>query len=126
GRTALAQLAMPNGRLPQIGDTKRGPLAKDLGDQVDFVRTQGEAGTAPTETAVAYDRGYVVSRSGWGERRPLAQESHMLVRFGDDLLSHSHQDRGSVHLYSRGMPWLVFSGCVCFQTRYSTVDRFST
>src|SRR5699024_1755598 len=124
GRTALAQLAMPNGRLPQIGDTKRGPLAKDLGDHVDFVRTQGETGTAPTETAVAYDRGYVVSRSGWGERRPPAQESHMLVRFGDDLLSHSHQDRGSVHLYSRGRPWLVDSGFFSYQTGDPTRNHF--
>lgn len=124
GGTALAQLAMPNGRLPQIGDTKRSPLSKDLGAHVDFVATQGKIGTAPTETAVAYERGYVVSRSGWGENRPLAQESHMILRFGDDVLSHSHQDRGSVHLYTRGRPWLVDSGYYSYQTGDPTRNHF--
>src|SRR5690625_3025166 len=74
----------------QIGDTKRSPLSRELGARVDFVATQGKAGSAPAETAVAYDRGYVVSRSGWGEERPLAQESHMILRFGDDEIGRAH------------------------------------
>lgn len=124
GRTALAHMVLPNGTLPQIGDTNRLPVSKGLGSHVDFVATQGEEGEAPEGTAVAYDRGYIVSRSGWGTTRPLADESHMLVRFGHDVLSHSHQDRGSVHLYTRGRSWLTDSGFYSYQTGDLTRTHF--
>lgn len=124
GRTALAQMVLPNGILPQIGDTKRVPVSSGLGEQVEYVKTQGVHGKPPAATAVLYDRGYIVSRSGWGEGRPLNQESHMIVRFGHDVLSHSHHDRGSVHLYSRGRTWLTDSGFYSYQTGDSTRQHF--
>jgi len=124
GRSALAHLVLPDGTLSQIGDTKRAPVSRGLGPNVDFVATQGEQGSAPRGTAVAYERGYVVSRSGWGEERPLADESHMIVRFGHDVRSHSHQDRGSVHLYSRGRSWLTDSGFFSYQTGDPTRTYF--
>ncbi len=124
GRAALAQLVLPDGTLSQIGDTKRVPVSRGLGPEVEYVATQGAEGTPPRETAVAFDRGYVVSRSGWGTDRPLADESHMIVRFGHDVLSHSHQDRGSVHLYTRGRPWLTDSGFFSYQTGDSTRTYF--
>lgn len=124
GRTTLAQLVMPNGRLPQIGDTKRTPVSRGLGPHVDFVATHGKEGVAPLETAVAYERGYVVSRSGWGDSRPAAEETHILLRHGVDVQAHSHQDRGSMHLYSRGRPWLVDSGFYSYQTGDFTRNHF--
>lgn len=124
GRTALAQMVLPNGMLPQIGDTKRVAVSRGLGPHVEYVATQGKDGEAPTETAVAYERGYVVSRSGWGQERPLAAESHMILRFGHDVLSHSHQDRGGVHIYSRGRPWLSDSGYYSYQTGDATRNHF--
>lgn len=124
GREALAHMALPNGKMPQIGDTKRGPVGRDLGPQMEFVATRGEEGEPPPDTAVAFERGYVVSRSGWGEQRPLSQESHMILRFGDDVRAHSHQDRGSVHLYARGRSWLTDSGFFSYQTGDATRNHF--
>lgn len=124
GGTALAHMVMPNGRLPQIGDTKRTPVSRGLSPHVEFLATQGERGSAPPETAVAFQRGYVVSRSGWGEKRAIDQESHMILRFGHDVLSHSHHDRGSLHLYSRGRPWLVDSGFYSYQTGDATRNHY--
>lgn len=115
GREALAQLLLPNGQLPQIGDTKRGLVDLGLGPHVDYVVSGGEAGTPPVGTAVTYKRGYVVSRSGWGQTRPLAEESHLILRHGADLKAHSHQDRGSLHLYTRGRVWLTDSGFHSYQ-----------
>lgn len=124
GRSALAQLVLPNGMLPQIGDTKRVRVSQGLGRQIDFVTSQGQEGEAPIGTAALYERGYIVSRSGWGENRPLDQESHMIVRFGHDVLSHSHHDRGSVHLYARGRTWLADSGFFSYQTGDATRAHF--
>lgn len=124
GRTALAHLTMPNGRFPQIGDTKRSAVGRGRNPHLEYVATQGAEGIAPEATAVAFERGYVVSRSGWGEKRPLADESHMVLRFGAHVRAHSHQDRGSVHLYSRGRPWLVDSGFHSYQTGDPTRNHF--
>lgn len=109
-RNVLAHLALPNGELPQIGDGGRVKLQKGLGDEVDFVASGGIKGVPPTENALVFDRGYIVSRSGWGSLRPLADESHMLIRYGDELRAHSHYDRGSIHIYANGRRWLVDSG----------------
>lgn len=124
GGIALAHMVLPNGTLPQIGDTKRAPVAPGLGTHVDYVATGGAQGSPPEQTAVAYDRGYAISRSGWGHDRPLDQESHLLVRFGEDVRSHSHQDRGSVHIYTRGRIWLTDGGFFSYQTGDPTRNHF--
>lgn len=123
GREALAQMMLPDGGLPQIGDTKRGLVGPGLGPQVDYVLTGGKEGAAPQAKAVAYDRGYVISRSGWGESRPLSQESHLILRHGEDLKAHSHQDRGSIHLYTMGRRWLVDSGFHSYQFKDETREH---
>lgn len=112
----LAHIAMPNGEIPQIGDAARGRVNRGLSEVTDFVATRGVKGTAPNNTTLVLDRGYIISRSGWGEKKPLADESHMLARYGDDLRSHSHQDRGSVHIYSGAQRWLVDSGFHSYQS----------
>jgi len=106
----LAHFAMPNGQLPQIGDAARGKIASGHSPETDYVATAGKNGRSPKETTMILDRGYIVSRSGWGESRPLALESHTLIRHGKELRSHSHRDRGSVHIYADGQRWLIDSG----------------
>src|SRR5699024_1707933 len=54
-------------------------------------------------------------RSGWGESRPLKDESHTIVRHGNDLLRHSHNDRGSVHIYTAGRRWITDGGFHSYQ-----------
>lgn len=111
----LAHLAQPDGRLPQIGDSSRGPVSTGLDDVADFAATQGRRGVKPLETVKILEGGYVISRSGWGETRPLREESHLVLRHGVDVRAHSHHDLGSVHLYAGGRPWLVDSGFHSYQ-----------
>lgn len=107
---ALAHLAMPDGRLPQIGDSSRGKVRLGLSDVTDFVATAGMKGTPPREDVLILQKGYITSRSGWGQKRPLTDESHSLIRFGEELRAHSHYDRGSIHIYASGQRWLIDSG----------------
>lgn len=113
---AAAHFTQPDGYMPQIGDSARTRMPLGLGPAVDFVVSGGELGSRPPETVKILDRGYITSRSGWGQTRPMAQESHMILRYGPDLRAHEHQDRGSVHIYARGRAWLVDSGFYSYQT----------
>lgn len=114
----LAQLALPDGQLPQIGDSVRGSVVAGLSDMTDYLRSNGAHGTRPTGNTMVLHRGYIVSRSGWGESRPVRSESHALIRYGDDIRGHSHQDRGSVHIYADGVRWLVDGGFHSYQMRH--------
>lgn len=116
----LAHLAQPDGRLPQIGDSARGPVSRGLHPESDFVATVGRDGRKPQGNVMVLERGYVLSRSGWGETRPMRMESHMVLRHGHDLKAHSHDDRGSVHVYAGGRPWLVDGGFHSYQTKDPT------
>lgn len=117
GAHALAHLSMPNGQLPQIGDSARGPVSKGLNPFTDFSSSRGAFGEKPRGNTLVLDGGYVISRSGWGEGRPIEHESHMVLRHGVDVGAHSHQDRGSLHLYASGTPWLTDSGFYSYQPR---------
>ncbi|WP_193119409.1 heparinase II/III domain-containing protein [Brachybacterium tyrofermentans] len=111
----LAHFAMPNGALPQIGDSQRGRVGRGYSAASDFVASNGEEGTAPAEHAAVFEGGFITSRSGWGKSRPLPDESHAVIRHGVELGAHSHRDRGSIHIYSAGQPWLVDSGFHSYQ-----------
>ncbi|MEX5266792.1 heparinase II/III family protein [Kocuria sp. CPCC 204721] len=115
--TVLAHLAQPDGRLPQIGDSARGPVSRGLHPESDFAATAGRTGRRPRATTLVLDRGYVLTRSGWGENRPLSMESHMVLRHGEDMRGHSHDDRGSLQIYAGGRPWLVDSGFHSYQQK---------
>jgi hypothetical protein len=117
GANALAHLTMPNGQLPQIGDTARGSVSTGLHAFTDFASSRGAVGEKPRGNVLVLDGGYVISRSGWGEHRPMAQESHMVLRHGPDVKAHSHNDRGSLHIYANGTRWLTDSGFYSYQPR---------
>lgn len=112
----LAHLAQPDGGLPQIGDSARSKVVSGLSEVTDFVVSAGEGGESPDARTLVVDRGYAISRSGWGEERPAAQESHLVVRHGAYSRAHGHFDSGSVHLYAAGRRWLVDPGFHSYQT----------
>src|SRR5699024_5474986 len=101
----------------QIGDGARTRVRTGLSEASDFMATGGKEGTPPQSHALVLKRGYIMSRSGWGQERRLEDESHMLIRYGEVLKPrvHSHYDRGSVHIYANGQPWLVDSGFHSYQ-----------
>lgn len=111
----LAHFAQPDGQLPQIGDSSRGGVSVGVSEEIDYVATAGKSGTAPTDKTLILERGYVISRSGWGTERPLRDESHMVLRHGDYLRAHSHHDLGSLHIYASGRRWLVDPGFHSYQ-----------
>lgn len=126
GKIALAHLTLPNAELPQVGDTKRQRVGRQHGPHVEYIVSGGRRGEPLEDLAVSYDRGYVISRSGWGTDRPLPNESHTIIRFGEDVRAHSHQDRGSVHLYAQGRPWLTDSGFHSYQNGDPVREHFLT
>lgn len=114
---ALAHLVLPNGRLTQIGDGSRGSVREGISEQCDFVATGGETGNPPRELVRNFQQGYYTSRSGWGESKSLHHESHLVLRHGGRMIGHAHEDRGSLHIYAEGIPWLVDSGFHSYQKR---------
>lgn len=113
GRT-LGYLLLPDGTMPQIGDGGRGKARDGLHPFLDQVNA-GEIREQGTPTFQHYPNGFTVMRSGWGETRPFKQESHTIVRHGRDLLRHSHNDRGSVHIYTAGRRWITDGGFHSYQ-----------
>ena len=116
----LAHLAQPDGELPQIGDSARSKVARGLSAVTDFVATGGKSGTRPSETMKSLSGGYAISRSGWGESRPAAEESQVVIRHGYFDRAHGHRDSGSVHLYTAGRRWLTDPGFHSYQTGDAT------
>lgn len=122
----LAHLAQPNGELPQIGDSARSKLTPGISGVTDFVATGGDAGTRPSETMKVLAGGYAISRSGWGDARPAAEESHAVIRHGSYDRAHGHHDSGSVHLYTAGRRWLTDPGFHSYQTGDATRNYLSS
>lgn len=110
----LAHFTQPDGFLTQIGDTSRGRLPRATSPAVRYAATLGREGKPPPEPDLVLNRGYVVARSGWSSTRGT-KHSHMVARFGEDVRAHSHHDRGAIHFYADGRPWLVDSGFYNYQ-----------
>lgn len=111
----LAQLCLPFGQLPQIGDSVRAKIRTGLHPESDFAATLGKSGARPDQRVLHAERGITVLRSGWGRHRAVNRETHVVVRHGPELLRHSHQDRLSVHYASEGLRWLVDGGFHSYQ-----------
>lgn len=111
----LAQLSLPTGQLPQIGDSVRAKVRTGLHPHVDFAATLGKKGTRPDQRVLHAGRGITVMRSGWGQQRALNRETHVVVRHGAELHRHSHQDRLSLHYTADGLRWLVDGGFHSYQ-----------
>lgn len=109
-------LLLPDGTMPQIGDGGRGKGRRGLHPFLDQV-VSGKIRDHNLPTFKHYRYGFTIFRSGWGETRPLERESHTIVRHGEDLRRHSHNDRGSIHLYTAGRRWITDGGFHSYQQR---------
>lgn len=108
--TFLAWATRPDGVLVQVGDSKIEPVAVLAGTPLEFPATHGRSGTPPVGRTMFYDDGWGFIRSGWGERRPMADESHLTVRYGTFRRIHGHRDHTSVLWYTGGRPVLEDPG----------------
>src|SRR5690625_765748 len=113
---AMAHLLLPDGTMPQVGDGGRGRGRRGLHPLLDQV-VKGRVRDTGLPLFKHFTNGFTVSRSGWGETRPFNRESHTIVRHGADLQRHSHNDRGSVHLYTLGRRWITDGGFHSYQRR---------
>lgn len=113
GRT-MGHLLLPDGTMPQIGDGGRGKGGRGLHPFLDQV-AEGKIQEMNLGTFHHFPNGFSVFRSGWGESQPLKDESHTIIRHGVDLLRHSHDDRGSIHIYTLGRRWITDGGFHSYQ-----------
>ena len=110
----MGNLLLPDGTMPQIGDGNRGKGRHGLHPFLDQVN-KGEIREKDLPIFHHYRNGLTILRSGWGETRPFKEESHTILRHGRDLLRHSHDDRGSVHIYTAGRRWITDGGFHSYQ-----------
>ncbi|WP_374674810.1 heparinase II/III family protein [Ideonella sp.] len=99
----LAHATRPDGTYFCLGDTEVQAATAIPGTAAEYAATQGREGIEPAHSVAVYERaGYVFGRSGWGRRRPFAEETAFALRFGPPRAIHGHLDHTSLTYFSRG------------------------
>ena len=106
----LAQASIPNGYLEMIGDTSGRQRAVIPGTTAEYAATSGAAGPKPTRTIARFTAGYLFARTGWGERRPAADETFFSLKWGAAPIFHGHADGANLTLAGFGSRLLVAPG----------------
>lgn len=107
----IAHATRPDGTLVTIGDTDPMSPRAVTTPEVQWVTTDGAAGSPPTDTLRVYDSGYVFGRSGWGDaQRPFSEHAFFSLRFGPSDRVHGHPDGTSLTFSSAGVNWVVDPG----------------
>ena len=106
----VAQAVRPDFRLAMLGDSINEELRKTfgLGDwRAEWVRSAGAAGAPPTPVYTAFDGGYVFGRAGWNPQ-PGGADTYYTLRHSSTRpnTAHTHDDGGSMTLWSRGVQWI--------------------
>jgi len=107
----VAQAVRPDFKLESLGDTASVTLRNTfgIGDwRADWLRTRGTAGAPPTPVYTAYDGGYIFGRHSWAPSGSGQPDTYYSLRFKSSrpATAHTHDDGGSVTLYSRGVQWI--------------------
>lgn len=113
----------PDGSLPQIGDTAPGksaniriPGQSTFPSYPEYVYAQsgGARGRAPSGHFKLFpDAGYLVYRDDW--RKPLGDDTHLVVKCGFLANGHRHSDDGTFVLSSSGQEWFIDTGMFGYQ-----------
>jgi hypothetical protein len=106
----LAQATLPDGTYEMIGDTARWPADPIPGTPAEFAATGGASGPKPDRAIARYTAGYLFARSGWGERRPVTDESFLSVKWGAAPIFHGHADGMNLTFAAHGSRLLVDAG----------------
>lgn len=114
-RDFIANAETPQGYTINFGDTGTTHIPYDFNNRAsafDWVYTNGAPGsTMPTLPLYAtYGAGYAFFRSSWGDTGTVADQTHVMVRFGAGRANHGHEDAGEVTLEAYGNKLLLDSG----------------
>jgi hypothetical protein len=125
-----AHFIKPDGSLPMFGDSPaRMNLSgyKRRSPELKYSITQGKSGKIPVSRMFATQNGgYVISRSGWGSKRPFSDESWALLDVGLKGGGHGHADALNVLFYAQGADLLVDSGMYTFASGQDRNDIISS
>ncbi len=108
--TFLGWATLPNGEYELIGDTHASQATPIPGTLAEFAATRGASGPRPFGTFATFMAGYAFGRTGWGETRPITDETAFAVRYGRGMAYHGHADGGSLTVYGMGSRLIVGTG----------------
>jgi hypothetical protein len=106
----MAAATRPDGRFESIGDSDLIGAPRLAGTEVEFSATRGAHGRKPSSTWRAYAAGYAFGRSGWGETRPVTDETFYSLRYGPPVAYHGHEDGTSLTFYGYGSSLVLDPG----------------
>src|SRR5699024_7420907 len=113
---AMAYLILPDGTMPQVGDGGRGRGRRGMHPLLDKVLKR-DIGHSDLPLFHHFPNGATVLRRGCSVYHAFKEASHTIVRHGRDLRRHSHDDRGSVHIYTKGRLRITDGGFQTYQQR---------
>ena len=107
----VSQAVRPDFKLESLGDTVSVPLRNTFGVgdwRADWLRSRGTIGSPPTPTFTAYSGGYIFGRHSWAPSGSGQPDTFYSLRFKGDrpATAHTHDDGGSLTLFSRGVEWI--------------------
>jgi hypothetical protein len=105
---------LPNGKFEMIGDTSGGQAPWKPGTDMEYAATRGASGVKPARVIAKYTAGYLFARSGWGEKRPAADETFLSTKWGAAPVFHGHSDGLELTLAGYGSRLLIDPGLYAY------------
>lgn len=110
----IAHSLQPDLTFVALGDSRSVVPALIPDSPVEYVLSHGQRGPKIPTTAF-YKGGFIFGRSGFGDRRPIQNESYYSVRFGPGRIIHGHNDHMSITYWAEGRHLIVDPGHVGYE-----------
>jgi len=112
----VAYMVKPDGRLPMIGDTSDGVLARHYGHPwVIYSLSDGRQGTRPPASSMVYpDAGVAILRDEWRTGSDFADTTYLMFQSKFLMPGHKHADDLGFLLYSHGEDIFVGPGVYAY------------